>query len=67
MQIDWEMVEQADDAETIKKKERAMESKAYLASTDWYVMRYVETQEAIPDDVAANRAKARQYIKEAKQ
>lgn len=67
MQIDWEMVEQADDAETIKKKERAMEYKAYLASTDWYVMRYVETQKAIPDDVTANRAKARQYIKEANQ
>ena len=37
-------------------------SRAYLASTDWYVTRHAETGEAIPDDVIALRAAARLAI-----
>jgi len=37
-------------------------SRAYLASTDWYVTRHAETGEAIPDDVLALRAAARLAI-----
>tara|TARA_R110000868_G_scaffold122556_2_gene324922 strand:+ start:495 stop:824 length:330 start_codon:yes stop_codon:yes gene_type:complete len=39
-------------------------SKAYLASTDWYVTRHSETGEAVPDDVVKARAKARKLITE---
>ncbi|WP_404938385.1 hypothetical protein P7C00_06695 [Pseudomonas sp. JDS08PS003] len=39
-------------------------AKQYLASTDWYVMRLVETGKPIPGDVAAKRAEARLSINE---
>ena len=35
------------------------ESRAYLESTDWYVIRYNETGVSIPADVLAKRAEAR--------
>lgn len=65
--VDLSQLEKINTIEDDKIQSRASEAKSYLASTDWYVMRYVETQEAIPANVATNRAKARQYIKEAKQ
>ena len=37
-------------------------SQAYLASTDWYASRKSDTGEAIPDDIAAARATARERI-----
>ena len=37
-------------------------SKAYLRSTDWYASRKSDTGEAIPDDIAAARATARERI-----
>ena len=37
-------------------------SRAYLASTDWYASRKSDTGEAIPDDIAAARATARERI-----
>ena len=38
------------------------ESMAYLASTDWYASRKADTGEAIPSDIAALRAAAREAI-----
>ena len=38
------------------------ESMAYLASTDWYASRKSDTGEAIPSDIAALRAAAREAI-----
>jgi hypothetical protein len=35
------------------------DSLAYLASTDWYVIRKAETGKATPDDVLTKRAEAR--------
>jgi hypothetical protein len=35
------------------------EALAYLASTDWMVVRQAETGEAVPEDVLARRAEAR--------
>ena len=35
----------------------------YLASTDWYVVRFSETGVAIPDDIIAKRQEARDTIK----
>lgn len=37
-------------------------SRAYLASTDWYITRHAETGEAIPGDITTNRASARADI-----
>lgn len=37
--------------------------RAYLLSTDWYVVRFNETGDPIPEDVKANRARARAEIK----
>lgn len=38
------------------------EARAYLASTDWYVIRLQETGEAIPPDVLEARAEARASV-----
>lgn len=35
---------------------------AYLASTDWYVIRFADTGVAIPDDIKTARATARAQI-----
>ena len=37
-------------------------SRAYLASTDWYITRYTETGDEVPLDVATARAEARTLI-----
>tara|TARA_R110002096_G_scaffold277791_1_gene471799 strand:- start:165 stop:497 length:333 start_codon:yes stop_codon:yes gene_type:complete len=37
-------------------------SRAYLASTDWYITRQAETGVAVPDDVTTTRAEARLAI-----
>lgn len=39
------------------------EALVYLASTDWYVVRFSETGVAIPDDVKVKRQEARYAIK----
>lgn len=41
------------------KEQLAAEARAYLASTDWYVVRRSETGEPIPQDVMDKRAAAR--------
>lgn len=40
------------------------EARAYLVSTDWYVIRLQETGEAVPDEVLAERAAARVRVVE---
>ena len=40
------------------------DARAYLADTDWYVVRTQETGEPIPDDVLAERAAARARVLE---
>ena len=37
---------------------------AYLASTDWYAVRYAEAGTEIPDEIKAKRAAARTEISE---
>lgn len=41
---------------------RIAELQVYLADTDWYVVRYADTGEAIPEDVKAKRQAAREEI-----
>jgi hypothetical protein len=40
------------------------EARAYLASTDWYVIRFQEIAVAVPADIANARQAARDSIKE---
>lgn len=40
------------------------EARAYLASTDWYVIRQQETGQPVPSDVQALRAAARERVVE---
>ena len=40
------------------------EARAYLASTDWYVIRFQEIAVAVPADIASARQAARNSIKE---
>ena len=37
-------------------------SRAYLASTDWYIVRRAETSEGVPSDIITARAAARDAI-----
>lgn len=43
---------------------RNAEARAYLAKTDWYVVRFAETGQAIPDDIRAARETARASVVE---
>lgn len=43
-------------------KARVNELQAYLNSTDWYVIRYADTGQAMPVDVRADRQEARAEI-----
>lgn len=38
------------------------EARAYLTSTDWYVIRHQETGVAIPEEIAIKRQEAREQI-----
>lgn len=38
------------------------EARTYLASTDWYVIRYQETGVAVPEEVTTKRASARMQV-----
>lgn len=40
------------------------QARAYLSSTDWYVTRFAETGQAIPDDIRAAREAARASVVE---
>lgn len=39
------------------------ESKAYLDSTDWYIVRKMDTGIAVPDDIESARQAAREAVK----
>ena len=41
-----------------------LEHKSYLYETDWYISRYAETCEAIPEDVKSKRDECRVKIDE---
>lgn len=46
-------------APSTSSEQKASEARAYLASTDWYVVRRSETGEPIPQEVMDKRAAAR--------
>ncbi|MBL4917991.1 hypothetical protein [Szabonella alba] len=61
--IDWSKTITAEDRATADAEATAAtaraEALAYLASTDWMVIRAAETGKAMPEDVAEARAAAR--------
>jgi hypothetical protein len=54
----------ADEREAAALAAEKAKAQAYLASTDWYVVRHAETGKAIPADVMDARAKARELLSE---
>lgn len=65
---DWQEIKPCDPAEKSahelqQAKDAAnQEAKAYLASTDWYVMRKFDSGEPMPEDVRDARAEARAKV-----
>lgn len=58
---------QVDNFETNPSAEEALEAmnaeaRAFLVSTDWYVIRQIETGQAIPVEIADQRAMAREAV-----
>ena len=58
----WQVANDAQLVELTAQEILNNESLGYLASTDWYASRKSDTGEAIPDDIAAARATARERI-----
>lgn len=52
----------AREAEAAERDRLAAEARAYLAATDWMVVRMAETGVPVPSDVAEARAAARHNI-----
>ena len=63
MKIDWtQLVTAADKTAAARDAEaaaRRLEAREYLAETDWQVLRSIELGEAVPTELAAQRAAAR--------
>lgn len=60
--IDLSKIERVKTPEDLQKENESSEAVMYLRSTDWYVIRSLETGEAIPDKVKEQRAAARQKV-----
>jgi len=56
---DFRTQEEIDEANRLTQNREALK---YLSDTDWYVIRYQETGEPIPQDILATRAEARNKI-----
>ena len=54
----------AEKATRIEQERTNQEARAYLASTDWYVVRHQETGEPVPVEVSKARADARAKVVE---
>jgi hypothetical protein len=57
------MIVEEDMTDQVEQERINRESLAYLASTDWYVVRQIDTGEYPPQDVINNRILARAAIK----
>jgi len=66
--IDWTQIQDAKaraaEADAAAKEAARDEARTYLAGTDWYVTRKLETGEEIPADVAKERMAARALLSE---
>lgn len=62
IRVDWSRRETVRDRARAAEADAAARARAYLAETDWYVARSVETGKPMPDDVRAARAAARKTV-----
>lgn len=62
--IDWNSVEKVKTPAEIQHEQDVRVAREYLRETDWYVMRFVETQAPVPEEVSQKRESARQLISE---
>jgi hypothetical protein len=62
----WIEVLPQEEVDVLKKRQedmnKAIEYRKYLAETDWYVMRKLETGQEIPPDVEAKRQEAHEFL-----
>ncbi len=58
----FQIVENEQPTEQEINQQRIRELEGYLASTDWYAVRYAETGVEIPQDVRSQRQSAREEI-----
>jgi hypothetical protein len=62
IRVDWTKRQTAEDRARDLHVDAAEKARAYLAATDWYVARSVETGKPMPEDVKAARAAARKTV-----
>ncbi|WLH32685.1 hypothetical protein [Pseudomonas canadensis] len=60
--IDLSKLEKIKTPADIAQEVSAEEARRYLRDTDWYVLRQIETGQAIPDDIKSGRKAARDTI-----
>lgn len=51
-----------DNTQEIERQKRLSEASAYLFSTDWYIIRMMETGKQVPDYVAQKRIECREIL-----
>jgi hypothetical protein len=62
--VDLSKLEKVETPAVLDLKAKAFSAKTYLDTTDYYVIRKLETLEEIPAGVSTKRAEARAVIKE---
>lgn len=60
--IDWGNIEKVKTPAEIEHENNVRLAREYLRETDWYVMRFVETQAPVPEEISQKRESARQLI-----
>ncbi|WP_426108481.1 hypothetical protein [Pseudomonas sp. TWR1-1-4] len=60
--IDLSKLEKIKTPADIAQEVSAEEARRYLRDTDWYVLRQIETGQAVPDDIKLGRKAARDTI-----
>jgi len=65
MTLDGLTQKQVDEREAAKRQEEVnREARGYLAETDWYITRNMETGAEVPKEILVKRAEARATVKE---
>lgn len=62
--IDISQIEKVPTDSDLEKESNMNSARLYLQETDWYFIRFLETKQAIPDDVATKRQDARDVLNE---
>lgn len=63
--VDLSQLEKVKTAADVEAENARTAAIQYLNETDWYIIRLIEAQVAVPTEITANRAEARKKIKDA--